>query len=150
VHNESEPIQNWRLVQTKARTYTEFTHSRLISVRHRNPEGVASASPGLPYSPTLGDSAASMRCQSVAATPTGLRPGMVTKHDEKLVVHHSNGGRRNPCRGRVSEIMSQGRRVWQPWTVWCNPGWIALERQPKPDPSAFPSRKSWPASDARL
>ena len=82
VHNESEPIQNWRLVQTKAGTYMEFTHSRLISVRRRKPEGVASASPGLPYSPTLGDSAASMRCQSVAATPTGLRPGLVTKHDD--------------------------------------------------------------------
>src|SRR5882724_653246 len=80
------------------------------------PEGVASRSPGLPYSATLGAGAAPAWGRAFVATPTGLRPPAAdTITPPNRSVHHSNKEGHNPVGVGINhDPLTQGSRVRQP------------------------------------
>ena len=86
------------------------------------PKGVASFSPGLLYSATLGAVASG---QSLSATPKEVVAIGALKHISFIVC-----GARDATPfgvGLFSPRVSQGSRVRQPWAVRCNPVGIGLK-----------------------
>ncbi len=89
-------------------------------------KGVASLSPGLRYSATLGMVPRKRIAGRLMATPRGLRLQCPLHNAARFGCSSFESPGATPLGLGRAQSLSQGSRVRQPWAVRCNPVGIAL------------------------